>query len=183
MSWRYKVESTSSTLDVWSFFQLVTIGIDIGLQSSIRNLLRISTKYFPCPKKICPGSHTGLSSSDELPKVEAPVTCEPEDGVPTTGELYDPDALYDEPIIWDPKPVPEDPVAWTTETSEPVPILCGVVTLETCEPVYCTEGTCETTWSTGTCCSPCSNSLDFLKARSSSNFTSLLTTTFLWEGR
>ena len=54
-------------------------------------------------------SHTGLSSSDELPELEDPTTCEPEAGVPTTGEPCDLEALYDEPVTWDPKPVPGDP--------------------------------------------------------------------------
>ena len=54
-------------------------------------------------------SHIGLSSSDELLEVEDPITCEPEAGVPTTGEPCDPEALYGEPVSYNPNPVPKDP--------------------------------------------------------------------------
>ena len=54
-------------------------------------------------------SHTGLSSSEELPELETPVTCEPVVRVQATGELCDPEALYGVLVIVDPSPVPEDP--------------------------------------------------------------------------
>ena len=55
--------------------------------------------------------HIGLSSSEELPELEAPVTCEPEAGVQTPGVSYnsDPDPLCNVPVIVDPSPIPEDP--------------------------------------------------------------------------
>ena len=52
VSWRYNVGSNSSELDASIFLQLVTIrGVDMGLQSSILNLFKILTAYFPYPMK------------------------------------------------------------------------------------------------------------------------------------
>ena len=78
-------------------------------------------------------SQTGLSSSKELLEVEGPKTYVAGAGEPTTSEVCDPIAMYGEPVTWEPKPVPEDPAGWTTETGDPVPILCGPVTPKTCE--------------------------------------------------
>ena len=52
MSCLYKVGSTSLSSDASIIFQLVIMGVDMGLQSCILNLFRISIAYLPCPRKI-----------------------------------------------------------------------------------------------------------------------------------
>ena len=51
ISWRYNVGSNPSEPDASIFLQLETRGMDLGLQSTILNLFKISTAYFPCPMK------------------------------------------------------------------------------------------------------------------------------------
>ena len=51
ISWQYKVGSKPSDSDASIFFQLETRGMVMGVQSSILNLFKISTAYFPCPMK------------------------------------------------------------------------------------------------------------------------------------
>lgn len=54
-----RVWSINSESEAWRFFQLVIICVDMGLQASMWNLLRISTMYFPCLGKKCLSScHT-----------------------------------------------------------------------------------------------------------------------------
>ena len=73
---------------------LMALTSSLGVQKS-RASFKVSRSYlgFFFPEDC---SHIGLSSSDELQKVEDLITYEPEAGVPTTGEPCDPKALYGE---------------------------------------------------------------------------------------
>ena len=51
ISWQYNVGSNLFDPDASIFLLLETRGMDIGLQSAILNLFKISTAYFPCPMK------------------------------------------------------------------------------------------------------------------------------------
>ena len=54
---RYIMESTVSDEASLNSFRFNAMGVVMALQSIILNLFRISTAYFPCPRKILPHLH------------------------------------------------------------------------------------------------------------------------------